>query len=392
MMGRFLNLLDFSLLSFRRNKLKNGGLFLVFTITVFFLASFQLLSTSLQRLSGELLEYVPDITVQQMSAGRQVNLNPEDLNGFESIYGIKQMRQRVWGYYFDESNGANYTVVGLDWKNPQPTNKQLPDLATGRYPEPGEAGKAVLGTAVKESLELGNRKFFTLFKPDLNQKSFETIGTFSKSLDILSGDMILVTLEDARELFNIPSNHITDLLIDSANPDEIDNMAKKIQENNPSTRVVTKNQMRKTYTAIFGWRSGIGGITLLGGIIAFMILAWEKSSGFSKEEKRETAILRSIGWQTGDLMTVRFLEAFILSMTAFLTGFFLAWFHLLWFKGTLFRPLLLGWSVLKPELSIPPVFQPSDLMLLFSLAVIPYWCATIVPIWKASVTRLEKEV
>lgn len=387
-LNKYLNLLDYSLISLKRKKLKNFGVFVVFVIVVFFLSSFQLLSAGLQNISTKLLETVPDITVQQMSAGRQVGLPVNIREKLHGIYGIRKIRERVWGYYFDESNGANYTVVGISFEN---FTEDYPSvgLSKGNFPAPDERGSVVIGNGVETNLNLLGRKHFTLFKPDLSQISFKTVGHFDSALDILTSDLIVMSKEDARELFAIDSNQITDLLIDSENPNEVENMARRIAEKTDGTRVITRNQMAKTYRAVFGWRSGVGSIVFLGAIVAFMILAWDKASGLSQEDQKEAAILKGLGWQAGDIMLVRFYESFALSTIAFIIAYGLSWFHVFWLAGILFRPLLLGWSVLQPSFSFTPVFSFADLFLIFSLSVVPYWCATIIPAWRSSIIRPE---
>lgn len=386
--NRYLNLLDYSLVSLKRKKLKNFGVFVVFIIVVFFLSSFQLLSAGLQNISTKLLETVPDITVQQMSAGRQVELPRDTRAKLSDIYGMQNIRERVWGYYFDESNGANYTVVGIDFKEFTKYFSEI-GLVEGNLPATNERGAVVIGNGVHTNLNLGARKHFTLFKPDLSQISFKTIARFDRDLDILTSDLIVMSKEDARELFAIDSDQITDLLIDSANPNEVENMARRIAEKTDGTRVITRNQMAKTYRAVFGWRSGVGAIVFLGAIVAFMILAWDKASGLSQEDQKEAAILKSLGWQAGDIMLIRFYESFCLSILAFIIAYGLSWFHVFWLDGVIFRPLLLGWSVLQPTFSFTPIFSFTDFFLIFSLSVVPYWCATIIPAWRSSIVRPE---
>jgi hypothetical protein len=46
----------------------------------------------------------------------------------------------------------------------------------------------------------------------------------------------------------------------------------------------------------------------LAAILAFAILAWEKASGLSADEKREIGILKAIGWETGDVLKMKFWE------------------------------------------------------------------------------------
>ena len=77
---------------------------------------------------------------------------------------------------------------------------------------------------------------------------------------------------------------------------------------------------------------------------------------------------------------------------AFCFGYLGAWMHLLFFDGILFRPLLLGWSVLKPPLSLVPVFSFADLLLIFSLSVLPYLAATVIPAWQSATIRPDSVI
>jgi len=383
--NRHLNLLDFSLHSILRNRLKNIGMFVVFTLVVFFLGSFQLFTSSLQHMSDQLLENVPDITIQQLSAGRQINMNADTVERLSKIYGIKSITRRIWGYYFDESNGANYTVVGVE--SPVETSSfLLPQKIVLSDTQ------AVIGEGVETTRGLVGRKSFTLFRPDLSQQSFEKAAVFDPSTSALTADMLLMRMESARSLFGMKDYEITDLLVESGNPQEIDTIAKKIRAALPGTRVITREQIAKTYHGVFGWRSGVGSIALAGGILAFMILAWERASGFSREEKRETAILRGLGFQASDILTIKLYETLCLSITAFLAGLVFSWIHISFFDGILFKPLLLGWSVLKPQFTVIPHVTVNDLLLLFCLSVVPYWCAALIPAWRSTLVRADSVV
>ena len=188
------------------------------------------------------------------------------------------------------------------------------------------------------------------------------------------------------------TSELTDIVVSVSNPTEIDTIAQKISERVPGSRVITKNQIHKTYRAVFGWRSGFGLVCLLGSVAAFVILAWDKASGLSEEQRREVAILKAVGWQTADVMSVRFWESVVISVLAFSIGYTLAWAHVLWFDGLLFKPVLLGWSVLNPPLSLLPVFHLADLMLIFSISILPYLAATVIPAWRSALIRPDSIV
>lgn len=404
-----LNLLDFALSSLWRRRWKNLGVLLIFTGVIFLLASFHLVTNALTERAGAILQPTPDIVIQQMSAGRQESIPlayQEKLGGF---FGIKQVVPRIWGYYFDEVRLANFTVLGID-----PTRMPLAEhlgqtLATGAFPglaadgsgagegreDAGEAGPAsgpapaAVGGLIASALDLSTGGYFSLFRPDLTLKSFAVSGIFAGETDLLTADLIAVELEQARDLFQIPPELVTDLCVYVHNPAEVDNLARRIAELLPTTRVLTREQIARTYQAVFGWRSGMAAVCLLAALAAFAILAWDKASGLSPEERREVAILKIVGWETPDLLIMRGQEALVVAGGAFLLGLSLAWVHVLYFDAALFRPVLVGWSAIYPVFALAPKIELQDLLLLFALTVPPYLAATVIPTWRSASVPAE---
>ena len=384
---RHLNLLDYALAGLWRHRLKNGAVLAVFTFVIFLLASFQLLTGALESSAEQLLVFAPHITLQRLLAGRQVPVPEERINELTAMFGVSTVRPRIWGYYFDHVNGANYTVLGLTAE--EIAALPVSTLAAGAWPAAGESGQVVVSPAVRQSLGLGERRSFTLFRPDLSQSSFQISGQFSSDTNIVTGDMLLMGLADARHLFAMPAAMVTDIAIEVANPVEIENVAEKIAARFPDSRVLTRAQIRKTYQVVFGWRSGFGSVCLLAALASFVILASDKASGLSQEEKREIGILKFIGFQTSDILTLRFWESGVVAGLAFGCGLTLAYLHVAFFDGCLFTPILLGWSVLRPELHLAPGLHLPDLLLIFSCSVLPYLAATIIPAWRSAVIRAD---
>lgn len=385
--NRHLNILDYALGSLWRNRFKNSGVLLVFSMVIFIIASFRLVASSLDYSAELLLTSVPDITVQKMTAGRQDVLHYSDVKEIEGLFGIKEIKPRIWGYYFDELNGANYTVIGDAAFH---AREQLPGISivyragdsVGKGTSPVIAGKSVIAAK-----HLEGRNSFSLFRPDLSLKSFYLSGLFAETTALVTADLMVMEIEAAADLFAMGGDELTDITISVSNPAETDMIAQKISGLIPGSRVITKKQIRKTYRAAFGWRSGFGLVCLLGSVAAFIIFAWDKASGLSEDQRREVAILKAVGWQTADVMNIRFWESVVISFFAFSIGYMLAWVHVAWFDGLLFKPVLLGWSVLDPPLSLLPVFNFSDLMLIFSISILPYLAATVMPAWRSALVR-----
>jgi len=379
-----INILDFSLSSLWRRKMKNIGIMLVFALVIFLLGSFQMLTGALTNSAEAVLENTPEITIQKMSAGRQEAIPLAYLEKLRSIYGIRTIIPRIWGYYFDESHLANFTVMALEPDSMPYADKLNLTLSHGHFPKRTEEGTAVIGRSIHNILGLGKRNIFSLFRPDLSLKSFNMVGLFSQQTDLLTNDLIVMGLDDARDLFGIPASMVTDLCVYVANPTEIETIAKKIALLLPDTRVLTKNQIQKTYQVIFSWRSGFASICLLTALVAFAILAWDKASGLSPDEKREIGILKILGWETGDILAVRFWESTVVSALAFIIGCTAAYFHVAFFDASLLKPVMVGWSVIHPPFKLLPSVTLADLLLIFTFSVLPYLGATVIPAWRCS--------
>jgi lipoprotein-releasing system permease protein len=161
-------------------------------------------------------------------------------------------------------------------------------------------------------------------------------------------------------------------------------IATKIVQLLPDTRPILRDEILRTYDAIFDWRGGMIMVILFGAVMAFIIFAWDKAAGLSAEERREIGILKGIGWETSDVLMMKFWEGVAVSLTSFLLGVLLAYVHIFFTSSTLFEPALKGWSVLYPSFRLTPFINAYQVGTLFFLTVVPYTVATIIPSWRAA--------
>ena len=106
----------------------------------------------------------------------------------------------------------------------------------------------------------------------------------------------------------------------------------------------------------------------------------------SAEEKREIGILKAIGWETSDVLQMKFWEGLAVSLCAFLLGVLLAYGHIFLSAASLFKPALMGWSTLYPDFRLTPFIDAYQVAILFFFTVLPYTVATIIPSWRAATT------
>jgi len=123
---------------------------------------------------------------------------------------------------------------------------------------------------------------------------------------------------------------------------------------------------------------------LMGALLAFLIFAWDKASGLGAEERREIGILKAIGWETSDVILMRFWEGMVVSLSSFLAGLLLAYVHVFFTSAILFEPVLKGWAVLYPRFNPVPFVDASQVAALFFLTVLPYTISTLIPSWRSA--------
>jgi len=115
------------------------------------------------------------------------------------------------------------------------------------------------------------------------------------------------------------------------------------------------------------------------------MVVWDKASGLSAEEKREIGILKATGWDTSDILIMKFWEGLGISLISFMVGFIASYIYTFFLGAPLLKYLIIGWSVLYPPFEFTPYIDLDQLLVIFFLTVIPYSIATIIPSWKAAI-------
>ena len=145
-----------------------------------------------------------------------------------------------------------------------------------------------------------------------------------------------------------------------------------------------REDLERTYQAIFDWRATLILLPLGATLLAFALLVWDRASGLSADERREIGILKAIGWETGDVLALKWLENGLISLFAFLLGLSAAYGHVFGFGAPLLAPVLQGWSVLYPAFELTPTLHSGELLTLLLLTVLPYTAATLIPVWRSA--------
>jgi ABC-type lipoprotein release transport system permease subunit len=380
-MLRHFKILEFALSSLLRRRYKNLGILVVYAFTISVLASILFLTDSLKQEVSRVLEGVPELIVQRTMAGRHELTPIQYADTIRALPGVGEVRPRYWGYYYDPLTKANYTLMGLS--SDQPELQQL----EGRLPT--ASGECAIGPGVAEVVPAALGDDIFLIDSRNTGQSFEVVGVFRHPSNLLTNDVVTLTVEDVIDFFGLPPDHATDLAVEVFNDNEVGTVAAKIKQVFPEARPIARSELRRTYDALFSWRSGMMLTIFTAAIVAFAILAWDKATGISAAEKLEIGILKAVGWDTSDVLELKFWEGLVISVTAFLVGVLAALVHVFFFGAPILARVMKGWSVVFPEFRLSPHVSLYQIFLLAFLTVVPYVFSTVIPSWKAAITDPE---
>jgi hypothetical protein len=202
-----------------------------------------------------------------MVAGRHDLIPPGYLERIGRMRGVQEKQGRLWGYYYDPVVKANYTFM-------VPNHQEI------------AAGTLFVGAGMARArgLAVGNLISFRSYSGQLF--SFTIAGILPSDSELVSADLVLLSEADFRAFFDIAAGHFTDITLSRRQS------ARSAQHRQQAGAAVPRlaadpacEEILRTYESVFNWREGIVLALATLAILAFAILAWEKASGLSADEK-----------------------------------------------------------------------------------------------------------
>ena len=389
-----LYLIEYAINSLLRQKYKNFFITFVFILLTFILTSVFFITNSIKYELNSTADALPQITVQKIKAGRHYDIDISVVDDILQIAGVTDAVARVWGYYYFENVGANFTITGIDQYEKQYKNSFEKIVKKFDIDKMSENSSMIVGLGVKKAMNKGYylQNYFNFIKPDGSFKQIDIAGVFDGDTQLESNDVIIMSKEDTREIFDMDEESATDIVVKVANPKEIDMIVAKIKLLYPDTRIITNQDLKISYQNIFDYKSGIFLALFIISLFTFFIIIYDKSSGLSSEEKREIGILKALGWTIDDVLKEKFYESFIISVIAYLVGVLLAFGFVYLLQAPLLRDIFVGYSQLKTTFELPFVFDFQTLFLVFFLSVPIYIASTIIPSWKIATLETDEAI
>jgi len=337
----------------------------------------------------------PDIVLQRLIGGRQVPIPDSWMGNVTNTTGVRVATPRVWGYS-DVGSGSLLTVMGVNaTEYGGMINAVGTDiLETGRFLNETDYRKMIVGQGIVDMMaasamplhvQVGTLLSLITNEGDLIE--FEVIGVFHSDSKIYSYDMILTDLGSAREVLGYENSTFTDIAIWTNFGSDLNSIAFRLDSRLPEARVLTSDAISDLMLKAYTGRAGVTALLWLVVLLAVILLAFTASSAGSEEARREVGLLKALGFDTVDILTIRMFESITLSLLGVSLGISFA----IVFDFVLGAPLLagyiLGWGLVLLPGGIPLAISISTLFTVYAMGLIPILVASVIPSWRNAITE-----
>ncbi|MHA1862672.1 MAG: ABC transporter permease [Candidatus Thorarchaeota archaeon] len=337
----------------------------------------------------------PDIVLQRLIGGRQVPIPDSWMGNVTNTTGVRVATPRVWGYS-DVGSGSLLTVMGVNaTEYGGMINAVGTDiLETGRFLNETDFRKMIVGQGIVDMMAASAMPLHvqvgTLLSLITNEGElieFEVIGVFHSDSKIYSYDMILTDLGSAREVLGYENSTFTDIAIWTNFGSDLNSIAFRLDSRLPEARVLTSDAISDLMLKAYTGRAGVTALLWLVVLLAVILLAFTASSAGSEEARREVGLLKALGFDTVDILTIRMFESITLSLLGVSLGISFA----IIFDFVLGAPLLagyiLGWGLVLLPGGIPLAISISTLFTVYAMGLIPILVASVIPSWRNAITE-----
>jgi ABC-type lipoprotein release transport system permease subunit len=384
-----LHLIEYAINSILRAKTKNIFITIIFTLLVFLLSSIFFISNSIKYELNQTINSLPQIIVQNIKGGKSYDIPVSVADKLLDIKGVSDAIARVWGYYYFKKAGVNFSLVGINSYETQ-YKKNFDDIVDTFDLH---TNSMVVGVGVKKILEDNYyQDYFNFIKPNGEFKKLKIAGIFKEATQLESNDLIIMSQDNLRDIFDMKNKMATDIVVKVNNPVEIPMIVSKIKLLYPSARIITNEDLKISYQNIFDYKSGIFLTLFIISLFTFFMIIYDKASGLTSEQKKEIGILKAIGWTIDDILKEKFIEGLLISLISYLLGVLLAFIFVYILQAPLLRDIFEGYSILKTNFVLPFVLDFQTIFLVFFLSVPIYIFATIIPSWKIATLDADEAI
>jgi ABC-type lipoprotein release transport system permease subunit len=379
MKSRSRNLLNYSLNCIHRYKIRTAVILVCLVVSAAVFSSVAFIKDGLVNEGQLSLKNAPDLTVQGMWAGRPTFIETANIGYIQESPGVNFVEPRIWGY----GNVGNQliVIVGVDPQSQNIDQSATFSISQGSFLDLNQNNTIVIGQAVADLVGAKVGSVLSILTESVQPRKYIVVGIFSSESSIYNADMIIMNMNDARILFNVPEDKVTDIAIYLSDRSLSNVVAKEIGDL-PNTRVITKDILLQSQQTTYGARSGYFSLVWYVILLAVAIVSFNQTVVVGHESKFEVGLLKALGFSTTDVIKIRLIESAILGGIAGTIGVSIGIFYDAVLRAPIISDFMLGWATLYPNFTLPVYFSAQTILLVYAVTIIPLLFATVIPSWR----------
>jgi ABC-type lipoprotein release transport system permease subunit len=377
---------NFLFLELYKSKSRHLAIFIISIFVVFVLSSILFVSKSLEHTMLNTLDQQADFTIQKLRAGKNIDTPQQWADQFILIDGVTKATQRVYGQYWYEPAERYFTIVGIDLFEQnivKQLNSLIDNLDINKFMQKPHM---IVGSGVKKFL--ANYHYFDEYNfrtPNRDIQKVYIYDVLPKNLNIIGNDTILMPMDLAKKILGIPEDYCTDIVLNVPNKLERDNIKIKLILQHFDSRIIQKEDIQKAYENMFNYKGGIFLILYIIVLFTFVLILYQRYTMIQSSYKKHIGILRSLGWSIKDVLYLKVLENFIISVSAFMIAIVLAYIYVFVFDAPFISDIFFGFDNIDNEIKLVPYIPFGLIFSIFLLFVVPFISAVLIPVWKIAI-------
>jgi len=350
--------LNFLFLLVFKHRGKHIAIFIISVIIVWLLSSMLFINASIKKDAVLMLKTQPDFVVQKLVGGKTAPIDLNLVEEFSKLRGVSSVVARVYGRYFTPDAKHYFSIVGVDFFD-EILNENLKKLSEKLDIKKFlTKSNMIVGNGVKAYMyDNYYEKDFNFRLPNGEMKKIFIYDSLPKSSSLVGNDLIIMDIENAKEILGIDEDKTTDIVLNVPNDAERDNVKLKLLSLNFDTRVISKDEIKEEYENFFNYKSGLFLLLFIIVFFTFMLILYQRYSMINSSDKKEIAILRSVGWSIKDVLKLKVSETLIVGLFAFVFGVLLAYIYVFVLQAPLLRNVFLGFNNLENSTTFTPIFD-----------------------------------
>jgi len=331
----------------------------------------------------------PDLLVEGMRMGRPAPVPLEAVAALKAIPGVRDVVPRIVGEIRLGRDDVPAVLVGL----PVDRWPAGTALVEGRFPAEGASHELVVGAALARRLALGvGARIPPFYRNDAGERISTVVGIFRSDLPLWSGSLVLTSFETAATVFaqrGLASGLL--VTVDRAQRDDVRRAISGLgrlgtdDAHGPVLpRVVTREDAGALVPSQVLHREGV---LTLHWLLAFAVglpLVLVTTGAGLAERRRETALLKAVGWGTDDVLLRALFESVLLSVAASAVAVLLAATWLGPLRAVGIGAVFLPGVDAHPVVDVPYRLAPVPVLLASLVAFVLVTVGSLASTWRAA--------